>query len=142
MDPARADMGYLIGQTARWMRALLAEELRYHGLDDTAYILLYFANDAGESGMGTRALANTAEMSFAEVDASARRLVRDGWLSESPDPADGASLIVRLTPKALSVLPMLADAAHWAIERGLNGFTSDEIAQLRDYLTRIQANLR
>lgn len=142
MDPTKADMGYLVGQTARWLRALLAEELRYHGIDDACYILLYYANDAGESGIATRAYSGQAEIPFAEVEETTRRLVRDGWLTDAADPSDRQSRIVRLTPKARAVLPVLADAAHWSIERGLNGFTDEEIEQLRGYLIRMQVNLR
>jgi DNA-binding MarR family transcriptional regulator len=141
-DTLKRDMGYLLGQTSRWLRALLAEELRFHGLDDACYIVLYFANDAGEGGVGTKALAGRIEMDFAEVEATAKRLVRDGWLTESLDPADRDSRLIRMTPKALSVLPVLTDAAHWAIERALNGFTHEEIARLTAYLHRMQANLR
>lgn len=142
MGETQDDLGYLIGQTSRWLRALLAEELRFHGLDDTDYVVLHFVERAGDRGVGTKALSGRAEIEFDEVKAVARKLIRGGWLTDLPDPGERESRIVTLTPKALSVMPVLADAARWAIERGVNGFTTQEIEALAEYLRRMQTNLR
>lgn len=141
MDPLKADMGYLIGQTSRWLRALLSEELRFHGLDDVAYILLFYVMDAGDRGLGTYELSGRAEIPFEELDRTAQRLVRDGWLVEVSSP-DRKERVVTPSAKTRTVFPVLRDAAHWSIEHALNGFTAEEIEELRSYLMRMQANLR
>lgn len=142
MQPMKDDFGYLLSQTSRYLRVLLADELRNHGLDDSTYIVLYFTQRAGEGGITTHIMADTIQLPPQVIRDAARRLVRDGWLTEEADPADRESRLIQLTPKAETVVPLLVDAAHWAIERGLNGFTDVEVAQFTEFLTRMQTNLR
>jgi len=141
MNPTGEDMGYLLSQTTRCLRAELVEGLHNHGLDDADYIVLFFAHQSGDEGVTTRAVSEILQMPAPALDAAAGRLVRAGWLTASPVPG-GMAQLLRLTPKAASVVPVLGDVAHWAIERALSGFTDDEIANLTDYLKRMQANLR
>ncbi|HEX9093828.1 MAG TPA: MarR family transcriptional regulator, partial [Coriobacteriia bacterium] len=120
----------------------LAEGLRKVGLDDATYIVLYFVQRAGGGGASTRSISETIQMPISTLNATAKRLVRDSWLTEEPDPADRESRHLSLTPKAATVIPLLSDAAHWAIQRALSGFDETEIAQLTEYLERMKANLR
>jgi hypothetical protein len=49
--------------------------------------------------------------------------------------------VLALTPKAEAALPAIVDVGHWTLERGLNGFTNEEIAQLQGFLLRVVRNL-
>jgi DNA-binding MarR family transcriptional regulator len=142
VDATKHDMGFLISDACRCLNAVLAEDLRNHGLDHPRYVVLYHAQRAGAAGVSTKSLADILRLSPSEIDERIARLRRDGWITASPDPASRGSSLVRLTAKADAAVPVLADASHWAIERALNGFSADEAASLTEYLERLRTNLR
>lgn len=142
MDPMKDDLGYLISRTSHELRAVLAEGLHNHGLDDASYIALFYTQRAGDAGISTRAMAESRKELFDAISETAQRLVRDGWVTEQPIAGDRESKLLQLTPKAVAVVPLLVDAAHWAIERALSGFSDEELSELTSYLERMRTNLR
>lgn len=141
--PVRSDrdgVGYLLNQTARASRKVLAEELKHHGLNDTDFILLQnvSAAHAAESTVQLVELAERNNVDVEQVRSSAERLVRDGWLLSDGEPANP---VLQPTEKALRAMTAFRDSARWMLERGLNGFSGNEIDQLASLLKRMLGNL-
>jgi DNA-binding MarR family transcriptional regulator len=140
-NATRQGIGFLLNQSARKLRARLAEDLSTHGLDDQTYIVLRNVAAPGETGAATAAgIASSLHMPIESVRAAVARLTRDGWIApEMSGASDDVEL--GLTEKAERVMPGFQDIGHWALEAALNGFTDAEIDELSGYLDRILSNL-
>lgn len=136
----RDGVGYLLNQTARASRQVLAEELKHHGLNDTDFILLQNVSAAHASDSDAR-LVEIAQRNNCDIEslrASSERLVRDGWLLSDGEPANPT---LKATEKTLRTMPAFRDSARWMLERALNGFSGEEIDQLAALLKRMLNNL-
>lgn len=141
--PVRSDrdgVGYLLNQAARASRQVLAEELKHHGLNDTDFIVLQNVSAAHEADSTVR-LVEIAERNYCEVESlriSAEHLVRDGWLLSD---GESGNPVLRPTDKTSRTMPAFRDSARWMLERGLNGFSGEEVDQLAGLLKRLLRNL-
>jgi MarR family transcriptional regulator for hemolysin len=69
------------------------------------------------------------------------RMERDGLIERSPDPADGRSSLIHLTPKAQKKSAPARDIILDGSRIALQGFTDREIATLNRLLERMRANI-
>ena len=66
---------------------------------------------------------------------------RDGLIERTPDPKDGRSSLVSLTPAMRAKLPELRRAMDKGIEAVLDGFSAQESETLLHLLRRLNVNL-
>jgi DNA-binding FadR family transcriptional regulator len=133
-------IGFLLNQSARNLRNRLAAELANHGLDDATYIVLRNAAPPDETAATPAGIASSLHMPIESIREAVARLARDGWIV--PGAGEGTdSAELRLSDKAVRLMPGFEDIGHWTIESALNGFTAAEIAELSDFLERILNNL-
>lgn len=103
-----ANLGQLVNHVARLFRQAMGREAAALGLtSQQAAVLLTITS----SQMPVGAVADRLGTDRATMTGVAERLVRDGWGELLPNPDDGRSRLLRLTPRALDVLPRLASAA-------------------------------
>lgn len=69
------------------------------------------------------------------------RMERDGNIVRKPDPADGRSRLVSLTPAAEKRMPQARDILFAGEAVALAGFSKAEVATLLGLLERLNANL-
>lgn len=69
------------------------------------------------------------------------RMERDGLIERSPDPADGRSTLIHLTPKALRKAEPARDLLMEGSRMALKDFSQHEIATLNRLLVRMRANI-
>lgn len=69
------------------------------------------------------------------------RMERDGLIRRDPDPADGRSRRVSLTPDARARLPRAVETLIAGNRDALAGFSDAEAATLVDLVSRVIANL-
>jgi MarR family transcriptional regulator for hemolysin len=127
-------VGYLTNLAGR----LLVRELERHlagiGLMP-AHMPVLLALEAGEASQKT--IAERAGVEQATMTATLNRMERDGLISRRPNPEDGRSQLVALTPAARAKLPHVEEAAAAINALVLEGFAPEERAQYFALVKRI-----
>ncbi|MBN2247689.1 MAG: MarR family transcriptional regulator [Coriobacteriia bacterium] len=127
MDHAYPDLGQLVNHVARLFRQAMGREAAAFGLTALqAAVVLSVA----DSSVPVGTIAERLGTDRATMTGVAERLVRDGWAHLRPNPADGRSRLLELTPRAASALPGLASAATTISASAAGTLTNEEIAQL------------
>jgi DNA-binding MarR family transcriptional regulator len=106
-DRARSS-GYMTNWAARLFARAIDLRLKPLGLS-SAYMPVIFALAHGEA-LSQRALTQAAAIEQPTMAATLSRMERDGLIERKPDPSDGRSALVSLTPGATAKLPQLAVA--------------------------------
>lgn len=132
-----ADIGYLLNKTTRLFRLQLAEALSDSGLtpQQAAVLLAIAHSEAGHLTPST--IATSIDTDQATASGLLERLTRDGWLHSTPNPDDGRSRLIGLTPKAAEALPQLLKAADRVSARATACLSAREIATLTALLERL-----
>jgi DNA-binding MarR family transcriptional regulator len=135
----RNSVGYLTNLAGR----LLVRELERHlvplGLSPGHMPVLLALEDG--SALTQKALAERATVEQATMAATLTRMERDGLVTRRPNPDDGRSALVALTPLALGKLPALAEATAAINDLVLEQLTPQERRQFFGLMTRIIAVL-
>ena len=92
-------------------------------------------------GATQKELADEMNTSPAAMSASIKRLQRAGFIGKIMDESDNRINIIKLTEKGRGVHDDTFDKTLAIDKRTLDGFSDEEIAELFDYLDRIQQNL-
>lgn len=132
-------VGYLTNLAGR----LLVRELERHlapiGLSPGHMPVLLALEDG--TAQTQKALAERAGVEQATMTATLTRMERDGLVSRRPNPDDGRSTLVALTPLALGKLPAVAEATGTINALVLEQLTPDERHQFFTLIKRIIAIL-
>jgi DNA-binding MarR family transcriptional regulator len=86
-------------------------------------------------------LARIAQVEQPSMAQLLARMERDGLVERVPDPQDGRSRLISLTPLAARRLPKAKALMDAHAQRALAGFSQEEIAQLTALLVRLDANV-
>ena len=132
-------VGYLTNLAGR----LLVRELERHlaplGLSPGHMPVLLALEDG--SALTQKALTERAGVKQATMTATVARMERDGLVTLLPNPEDGRSTLVALTPLALEKIPAVAEATVTINALVLKQLTPDERRQFFDLMGRIIAVL-
>jgi MarR family transcriptional regulator for hemolysin len=132
-------VGYLTNQAGRLLVRQLERNLAPLGLSP-GHMPVLLALEGGNA-MTQKALAERAGVEQATMTATLTRMERDGLVDRRPNPDDGRSTLVALTPLALGKLPQV-EAATMAINTMvLDHFTSEEGDQFFRLIKRVIAAL-
>ncbi|MBD8066540.1 MarR family transcriptional regulator [Devosia sp. PTR5] len=134
-----SSVGYVTNLAGRLLVRELERHLSRIGLSP-AHMPVLLALDDG-SAATQKALAEDARVEQATMAATLARMERDGLIQRTPNPDDGRSSLVRLTPAALEKLPQVS-----AITRSINALvleqlTPEERAQFFTLMSKITAVL-
>ena len=132
-------VGYLTNLAGR----LLVRELERHlaplGLSPGHMPVLLALEDG--SALTQKALTERAGVKQATMTATVARMERDGLVTLLPNPEDGRSTLVALTPLALEKIPAVAEATVTINALVLEQLMPDERRQFFDLMGRIIAVL-
>ncbi len=131
--------GHLISLAARGFARLSEARLKPLGFGVGHLPVLVALRDG--QARTQRDLARFARIEQPPMAQMLARMERDGLIARKPDPADGRSSRIALTPAAEARLPDAIDVLLRGNEAVLAGFTSDEADQLASLLQRVIANL-
>jgi DNA-binding MarR family transcriptional regulator len=131
--------GHLISLAARGFARLSEARLKPLGFG-VGHLPVLVALEEGRADT-QRDLARFARVEQPPMAQMLGRMERDGLIARSPDPADGRSSRVALTPAARERLPEAIDVLLRGNQEALAGFTEDEAAQLTQLLRRVIVNL-
>lgn len=124
------DRNTSLGYLTNWAGRLLIRQLEQHlakvGLTPACMPVL-MALEAGEASQ--KAIAQSASVEQATMTATLNRMERAGLISRRPNPDDGRSQLVALTPMARDKLPEVEAAAKAVNASVLDQLTDEEGAQ-------------
>lgn len=127
-----------IGYLTNWAGRLLVRELDRHlsciGLSP-AHMPVLLALEGGEATQ--KQIAAQASVKQETMTATLNRMERDGLVSRRPNPDDGRSMLVALTPLAREKLPQVEAAALAVNTLVLEQLTPEESGQFLDLLGRV-----
>jgi len=132
-------VGYLTNLAGRLLVRELERQLAPIGLSPGHMPVLLALEDG--SALTQKALAERAGVKQATMTATLTRMERDGLVTLLPNPADGRSTLVALTPLALGKLPAVAEAAATINALVLEQLTPEERQQFYGLIGRIIAVL-
>jgi DNA-binding MarR family transcriptional regulator len=127
--------GYLLNRAARVLAHRLNERLRPHGvgIGQWAVLMFLWARDGMSQAELSRSVAIEPPTMVRTVD----RLVRDGLVTRTPDPADGRTTRIRLTQRGWAVRDELVPEAV-AVNRAVTeSLTEDELTTVVRVLQRL-----
>ena len=131
--------GHLISLAARGFARLSEARLKPLGFG-VGHLPVLVALQNGQAST-QRDLARFARIEQPPMAQMLARMERDGLIQRTPDPADGRSSRITLTPAAEARLPDAIAVLLRGNEEVLRGFTEEEAGLLADMLTRLIANL-
>ena len=130
-----SSVGYLTNLAGR----LLVRELERHlaplGLSPGHMPVLLALEDG--AALTQKALAERATVEQATMAATLTRMERDGLVVRRPNPEDGRSALVALTPLALGKMPALTEATATINALALEQLTPEERSQFFGLMRRI-----
>ncbi|RKF45410.1 MarR family winged helix-turn-helix transcriptional regulator [Paraburkholderia fungorum] len=129
----------LIGQVYRTFARLADAPLRQLGFAMGQLPVLVTLKKGG--ALSQAELARVAQVEQSSMAQLLSRMERDGLVKRVPDPADGRSRLISLTPRAAKQMPNGKLVMDEVCDTALTGFTPEERVQLLGLLQRIDANL-
>jgi MarR family transcriptional regulator, transcriptional regulator for hemolysin len=127
-----------VGYLTNWAGRLLVRELERHlvpiGLSP-AHMPVLMALEGGEAPL--KAIAEQVGVEQPTMTATLNRMERDGLVARRPNPDDGRSTLVALTPLAREKLPQVEDAARAINALVLEQLTPQEREQFVGTLRKV-----
>lgn len=137
-------LGYLVNTAARLAKRDLTTRMQSLGLTFPQWLVLKDISNH-ENGpsehLTMAAIARRLNTNRPNIMGMMDRLTDMGLVRHTVNPDNRRAHIVSLTDQAKSVMNQLQELSRETSERALQGFNLKEQAAVRDYLTRIIANL-
>lgn len=134
--------GYMTNLAARLFARAVHRNVRELGVS-AGYLPVFFAL-AADKTLTQTALAKAAAIEQPTMAATLTRMERDGLVVRRPDPLDGRSSLVSLTPVALKKIRAVEAAVSAVNERALSDLTEKEriafMAALQTIARALQAD--
>src|SRR6476646_3221542 len=134
MDFRPTSAGYMTNLAARLFAREVDRKVRELGVS-AGYLPVFFALAAGNALTQT-ALASVAAIQQPTMAATLTRMERDGLVQRRPDPNDGRSSLISLTPAAQKKVKAVEMAVSKVNDRALSGLTGKERAA---FMTALEA---
>lgn len=131
--------GYMTNLAARLFVRELERQLAPLGLAPAHMPVLLALEDG--AALPQKVLADRAGVEQPTMTATLNRMERDGLVARRPNPEDGRSMLVALTPMALEKLPGVSAAVETINAVSLGALTDDEREQYFALLRRVIAAL-
>lgn len=131
--------GYMTNWAARLFARAIDRKLKEIGVS-SGQMPVFFALGDG-AAMPQKALAALAAIEQPTMAATLSRMERDGLIERRPDPRDGRSQLVALTPAAMEKAARVKQAGMAVNAAAMDGLDETERALFLDMLSRIVSSL-
>ena len=121
-------------------RSIMSKFAEERGLQKGQHRLLFALSDLGE-GVCQRDLAERTHLTTSAIAINLKKLEKIGAVEKKISEADNRYNVISLTPKGEKIVKESEEIFQKIDEMSFNGFTDEEINQLRDFLTRIEKNM-
>jgi MarR family transcriptional regulator for hemolysin len=132
-------VGYWVAMTSRAFRRALDAELVQAGITFRQWEVLAWI--ALEGALSQIELAERLGVEAPTLVGILDRMERDGWLDRYACCHDRRKKRIRVTEKAESLWSRMVDCARRVRNQAAQGFTADELAQLKSFCERLRTNL-
>jgi MarR family transcriptional regulator for hemolysin len=132
-------VGYWVAMTSRAFRRALDAELVQAGITFRQWEVLAWIALEGE--LSQIELAERLGVEAPTLVGILDRMERDGWLDRYACCHDRRKKRIRVTEKAESLWSRMVDCARRVRNQAAQGFTADELAQLKSFCERLRTNL-
>lgn len=129
----------LIGRAHRSFVRIADVELR--GLGFASGQMPVLMGLKGGKALSQAELARIAQVEQPSMAQLLNRMERDDLVERVPDPADKRSRLISLSSTAAQRMPKVKAAMEVLKAQALEGFTPDEIAQLANFMERLNRNI-
>ena len=134
-----ASPGYMTNWAARLFARAIDLRLQKIGVS-SGQMPVFFALGNGEE-LPQKTLAKVAAIEQPTMAATLSRMERDGLVERRPDPADGRSQLVALTPQAMEKAVAVREAAMAVNIEAMRDLSEEERALFLDLVARILSSL-
>jgi MarR family transcriptional regulator, multiple antibiotic resistance protein MarR len=131
-------VGMLIGRARSILLTNLDSELEQYGLSGVQYAVLKYLADG--TALTAVDLSRLLHYDTGSMTRMLDRLEEKALLRRERGKEDRRVVYLRITPAARTLLPKLRTAGARVLDRGLAGFSSNEIDALKGYLNRMIDN--
>lgn len=138
-DFRQTSLGYLVNHAARLLEAALRSQVVTLGVSPGEMPALLCLFD--EDGLTQKQLCARVDISQATMALTLGRMERDGLIARAPDPDDGRSSLIMLTPQARDLREDLLRLARETNETATRGLSPARREDLIDGLHQIIGNL-
>ncbi|MDW7673934.1 MAG: MarR family transcriptional regulator [Bacillota bacterium] len=145
-DDVNNNLGYLLSKAARVTKWEFNNKLKEFSLTAAQWSVIkdLSMQDRYQDDLEKVSPAAVAKRLYVDrptMSGIIERLVKGDWLEKFENPKDRRSFAIKLTGKAKNLIVELNQLGDKVMEQAVDGFTDDEIAQLKYYLTKIIKNL-
>lgn len=130
--------GHLVMRLTRLMTRYAEARIQPLGTGVAGYPVLHLLSEKGE--LTQKQLTEELKVEQSSVAQLLSRLERDGFIERRRDPEDGRASLIKLTRRAKSALPAIADIMDAGNDLAVAGMRKEEIATLIDLLKRMIDN--
>ncbi|MGL4291258.1 MAG: MarR family winged helix-turn-helix transcriptional regulator [Phreatobacter sp.] len=131
--------GYMTNWAARLFARAIDRRLKQIGVS-SGHLPVFFALGDG-AALSQKALTEAAAIEQPTMAATLTRMERDGLIARQPDPQDGRSSLISLTPEALAKMPAVRGAIAAVNAEALAGLSEPEQSAYLKVLATVVANL-
>ena len=135
----RQSAGYMTNWAARLFARAIDRHVRELGVASGQMPVFFALGDGGS--LPQKALARRASVEQPTMAATLARMQRDGLIERRPDPDDGRSQLVSLTPRAMELARQVREKAILVNGIALSALTEEERARYMEFTQRIVAAL-
>ena len=139
LQELRRDIGVQLAVVARKMRNDFDRHVGQIGLTRSQWTMI--AVVARRPGATQRQIADVLEMSEASAGRLVDKLVNEGLLARTDRADDRRARAVNLTEAANPLLEQMHEFARSREDRFFKGISAEELAQLRELLGKLHANI-
>lgn len=134
---------FMTNLAARLFGRAVDRRLKAMGMSSGQLPVFFALSDGG--AMSQKALLEFVAIEQPTLAATLSRMERDGWIQRRPDPADGRSSLISLTPAATEKLPQLETVVKSVNGTALEGLGDTErevlMASLRSMVASLDRSL-
>lgn len=130
-----ASAGYMTAWAARAFAKAVDKRLKAIGLS-SGQLAVFFALGEG-AALSQATLVRVAAIEQPTMAATLSRMERDGLIARRPDPEDGRSSLISLTPAGVAKMPAVRDAVSSVNAAALSGVDAGEAATLLRLLASV-----
>lgn len=131
--------GYMTNWAARLFARAIDRRLKEIGVS-SGHLPVFFALGDG-AALSQKALTEAAAIEQPTMAATLTRMERDGLIARRPDPEDGRSSLISLTPEAMAKMPAVRTAIAAVNAEALAGLSEAEADAFLKGLATVVANL-
>lgn len=140
------EIGFILYKVAMLTKNDFSNRLNVIGITSGQFAVLkviyWHQKNTNDLGLSPCAIATSVECDRPTTSGIINRLESQGWIERFNNPDDKRSYLIRVTDKAVNKLEELEYIYSESCNTMLKGFTEEESTTFKNYLLRVEDNLK